>query len=101
MKFNLNSDDNLLLNKTIEILVMTIVVRAVSHENNECYSQVFFEECLYKLQKRYIMIELTFLEQLMPIKQAHQKSVIFATIGISQTIVLCFNQMSATNVMIY
>ena len=41
------------------------------------------------------MIELHFLEDLILIKQVHQKSGIFATIGISQIIVLSFNQMSA------
>ena len=38
------------------------------------------------------MIELTFLKELMLIKQAHQKSVMFVTIGISWIIVLSFNQ---------
>ena len=47
IKFNL--DDGLLLNKTIEIPTMKIVVRAVFHENNKYYPQVFIDECLYKL----------------------------------------------------
>ena len=34
MKIKFNSDDELPLNKTIEIPTMTIVVRAVFHENN-------------------------------------------------------------------
>ena len=33
--------------------------------------------------KIYIMIELTFVEELMLIKQVHQKSVMYVTIGIS------------------
>ena len=41
MKFKLNSDDELTLNKMIEIPSMIIVVRAVSHENNKYYPQVF------------------------------------------------------------
>ena len=49
MKIKFNSDDKLLLNKTIETHSMIIVVRAVFHENNKYYSQVFWEECLYKL----------------------------------------------------
>ena len=48
-----------------------------------------------------ILIELTFLKELILIKQLHQKSVIFITIGISITKVLSFNQMSATDVLIY
>ena len=49
MKIKFNSDDKLKLNKTIEIRSMIIVVRAVFHENNKYYPQVFSDECLYKL----------------------------------------------------
>ena len=42
------------------------------------------------------MIELTFLKELMLIRQADQRSVIFVTVG-----VLDFNQMSAVDAMIY
>ena len=35
MKIKFNLDDKLPLNKTIEIATMTIVVRAVFHENNK------------------------------------------------------------------
>ena len=47
IKFNLN--DELPLNKMIKIPSMIIVVRAVFHENNKYYPQVFLDECLYKL----------------------------------------------------
>ena len=33
----------------IEIHEVTIVVRAIFHESNKYYPQVFLEECLYKL----------------------------------------------------
>ena len=49
MKIKFNSDDELPLNKTIEIPTMTIVVRAVFHENNKYYLQVFLDEFLYKI----------------------------------------------------
>ena len=49
MKIKFNSDDNLPLNKTKEIPSMAIVVRAVFHENNKCYPQVFLDERLYEL----------------------------------------------------
>ena len=55
MKINFNSDDELPLNKTIEIPGMIIVVRvpgmiiAVFHEYNKYYSQVLLDECLYEL----------------------------------------------------
>ena len=35
MKIKFDSDESLPLNKTIEIPIMTIVVRAVFHENNK------------------------------------------------------------------
>ena len=50
MKIKFNLDDQLPLNKMMEIPTMTIVVRAVFHENNKYYPQVFLDECLYKLQ---------------------------------------------------
>ena len=49
MKIKFNSDDELLLNKKIEIPSMIIVVRAVFHENNKYYPQFFLDECLYEL----------------------------------------------------
>ena len=47
------------------------------------------------------MIELTFLKELMLIKQVHQKSVMFPTIGTFQIIVFSFSQMSTIDGMIY
>ena len=49
MKIKFNSDDELPLNKTIEIPIITIVARAVFHENNKYYPQVFLDKCLYEL----------------------------------------------------
>ena len=49
MKIKFDSDDNLPLNKTVEIPIMTIVVRAVFHKNNKYYLQDFFGECLHKI----------------------------------------------------
>ena len=73
MKIKFNSDDKLHLNKTIEFPSMIIVARAVFHDNGKYYSQFFLDECLCKLwiiQKCSILIELTFLKELMLIKQA-------------------------------
>ena len=49
MKIKFNLDEELPLNKMIESPTMTIVVRAVFHENDKYYPQVFLDECLYKL----------------------------------------------------
>ena len=43
------SDDDLPLKKSLELRNMIIVVRAVFHEDNKYYPQVFLEECLYEL----------------------------------------------------
>ena len=48
MKFKLNFDDELPLNKTVEIPTITTVVRAIFLEN-KYYPQVFLAECLYKI----------------------------------------------------
>ena len=67
----------------------------VNMNKNEYYYNTFLEEVLHKVKsdtryfktnvvyyKCYIMIALTFLKELMLIKQVHQKSLIFVTIGI-------------------
>ena len=41
MKIKFNLDDELYLNKTIEVPSMMIVARAVFHENNKYYPQAF------------------------------------------------------------
>ena len=41
MKTKFDSDGKLPLNKTIEIYIVTIVIRAVFHESNKYYAQVF------------------------------------------------------------
>ena len=48
LKIKFHWNDNLPLNKTIGILIVIIVIRAVFHENNIYYSQVFLHECWHK-----------------------------------------------------
>ena len=50
MKINFNSDNELPLNKTIEIPSMTIIVRVIFLENNKYYPQVFLDE--YKMESK-------------------------------------------------
>ena len=45
LKIEFDSDDELPLNKTVEIPSMIIVVRAVFHKNNKYYPQIFLDEC--------------------------------------------------------
>ena len=82
MKIKFDSDDNLLLSKTIEIPIVTIAIRAVFHENNKYYPEVFLDEFLYKTLKCYSMIELRFMKELTLIEQVYQKSLMFVNIGI-------------------
>ena len=49
IKIKFDTDDKLSLNKTIKIPIIIIVIRAVSHENNINYPQVFLDECLYEI----------------------------------------------------
>ena len=51
MKIKINSDDELPLNRTIEIPSMTIVLRAIFLGNNKYYPEVFLADCLFKIQK--------------------------------------------------
>ena len=81
MKIKCNSDDDLPLNKTLEMCNMIVVVRAVFHENNKYYPQTFLMN-VYISYKRYILRELTFVRKIMLIKQMNKKSAIFFTIGI-------------------
>ena len=48
MKIKFHLGDSLPLNKTIEIPIITIVVRVVFHKNNN-YPHVFLDESLYKI----------------------------------------------------
>ena len=49
MEIKLNSDDELFLNKMVEIPTIAIVVGAIFLEISKYYLQVFLDECLYKI----------------------------------------------------
>ena len=49
MQIKFNSDDELPLNKMIEIPIMIIVFRAIFLENSKYYPQVVLDECFCKL----------------------------------------------------
>ena len=49
MKIKFDSDDNFPLNKVIEILKVTIVVRAVFVKLINIIHNFFADECLYKI----------------------------------------------------
>ena len=49
MEFKFNSDDNLHLNKVLNIHNLKIAVRSFFQEDNKYYPQVFLDACLYEL----------------------------------------------------
>ena len=49
LKIKFNSDDELPLNKTIEMSTVTTVIRVIFLENNKYYPQFFLDEYLCKL----------------------------------------------------
>ena len=49
MKIKFYWDDDLPLNKTLELRNILIVVRSVFHEGNKCCPQLSLDECFYKL----------------------------------------------------
>ena len=48
MKIKFNLDDDLPLNKTLELCNMVMFVRSVFLEGKKYYTHVFSDECLYK-----------------------------------------------------
>ena len=48
-KIKFNSDDELPLNKMVDIPTIKIFVRAIFLENNKYYLQVFLDKSLYKI----------------------------------------------------
>ena len=49
MKTKFNSDDNLPLNKLLNLHNMTITIRSVFKEDGKLYPQVFLDDTLYEL----------------------------------------------------
>ena len=49
MKIKLNSDDNLPLNKTLKLHMLTLIVRSIFEEDDKYHPQVFLDECLYEV----------------------------------------------------
>ena len=54
VKINLNSDDNLPLNKPLKFHLMTIIIRSVFEEDGKLYPQVFLDDSLYEFSTQNI-----------------------------------------------
>ena len=80
MKIKFKSNDDLLLNKILELYVLAVVLRSVLEEDAKDYSYIFLDECLYDLQVlEYDRTDIT--EGIDIDKQMHQKNVIFVILG--------------------
>ena len=49
MEIKSNLDDNLPLNKILQLYMLTVIVRFTFEEDSKYYPQVFLDECLYEL----------------------------------------------------
>ena len=79
IKIDKNSDDDLPLNKILELHMLTVILRSVFEEDGKYYPEVFLDEFLYKGSNMIVYI---FQKELILVKQMHQKSVTFYIIGI-------------------
>ena len=48
MKTKLNTDDNLLLNKPLNLHLLTIIVRCIFEEDGKFYLQLYLDDCLFE-----------------------------------------------------
>ena len=49
MKIKFNTDDNILLNKTIYFPTIAIIIRSVTQKDDKYYPQIFLDECFYQV----------------------------------------------------
>ena len=49
MKIKFNTNDHILLNKSIYFLTITITIRSVTQKDGKYYSQHFLDDCLYEV----------------------------------------------------
>ena len=49
MRIKTGTDDSLLLNKSLNFLTMTIIIRLVFKEDGKLYRQINLNECLHEL----------------------------------------------------
>ena len=48
-KIRFESNDDLPLNKSIKLRLLTIIIRSVFNEDGKCYPQLFLDDALYEL----------------------------------------------------
>ena len=50
MKIKFDTDDNLPLNKLLNLHMLTIIVKSVFEDEGTFYPQVYLDDCLYELR---------------------------------------------------
>ena len=51
MKIKFSSDDDIPLNKQINFLTITVIIKFVFKKDGKCYPQVYLDEYLYEVSK--------------------------------------------------
>ena len=49
VKIEVNTDDNVPLNKTLKFPSLTVIIRCVFQNGKKLYPQIYLDECLYEL----------------------------------------------------
>ena len=49
MKIKFNSDDDIPLNKQLNLPTITVIIKNIFEKDGKYYSQVFLDECLYQV----------------------------------------------------
>ena len=71
-KIKFLTGDSLSLGKLIYFPTMTVIIRCVFKPNGIYYHQFFLDDCLYQIQKRFLMKELTVVKELILVKVVSQ-----------------------------
>ena len=50
MKIKFDTDDNLPLNKSLKLPLLTVIVRCTFEEDGKFYLQLYLDDCLYELR---------------------------------------------------
>ena len=99
MKIKFNSDDNLPLNKVLNLHSLTIFFRSAFPEDGKNYPRIFLDECLYKLQM--LEYDRIVISEKNDISKANApNSFIFVITGIFEIAVLSMNHIFPMVVMI-
>ena len=48
-KIKFNSNDDIPLNKQLNFLSLTVIIRNIFEKNGKCYLQIFLDNCLYEV----------------------------------------------------